>query len=74
MSRFSYVALDGKGRETRGTLSVRDQTEAIARIKEMGYFPTKIVEQTAAADAARPPAGPAKPRAGLGRLAALNIK
>ncbi|MDW8307896.1 MAG: type II secretion system F family protein [Verrucomicrobiales bacterium] len=44
MPRFSYVAMDQKGRETKGVLEVANQNEAIGRVKEMGLFPTKIVE------------------------------
>ncbi len=44
MPKFSYVAMDQRGKETKGTLEVASQNEAITRVKEMGYFPTKIVE------------------------------
>lgn len=44
MPKFSYVAMDAKGKETKGTLDVANQNEAIARVKEMQLFPTKIVE------------------------------
>ncbi|MDB6065526.1 MAG: Type secretion system protein [Pedosphaera sp.] len=52
MITYSYAAIDAKGRETRGTLQVADQTEALQRIKEMGFFPVKITEL-------RPPLSPA---------------
>lgn len=44
MSSYAYVAIDPEGSETRGTLDVADQTEALRRIKEMGLFPTKVLE------------------------------
>ncbi|EEF59217.1 type II secretion system F family protein [Pedosphaera parvula] len=44
MPKFSYVAMDSRGKETKGTLDVATQNEAITRVKEMGFFPTKIVE------------------------------
>jgi len=44
MPKFSYVAMDSRGKETKGTLEVTNQNEAIGRLKEMGYFPTKVVE------------------------------
>ena len=44
MPKFSYVAMDPHGKETKGTLEVASQNEAIARVKEMDLFPTKIVE------------------------------
>jgi len=43
MSNYSYVAVDLHGLEMRGTLDVRDQSEALRRIKEMGLFPTKVL-------------------------------
>jgi type IV pilus assembly protein PilC len=43
MSNYSYVAVDPQGTETRGTLNVPDQSEALRRIREMGLFPTKVL-------------------------------
>jgi type IV pilus assembly protein PilC len=36
--------MDARGKETKGTLEVTNQNEAIGRVKEMGLFPTKIIE------------------------------
>ena len=44
MPKYNYVALDAHGKETKGTIEVASQNEAIGRVKEMGFFPTKIVE------------------------------
>src|SRR5262245_35703642 len=44
MPKYNYVAMDPHGKETKGTLEVASQNEAIGRVKEMGLFPTKIVE------------------------------
>ncbi len=44
MPKYNYVAMDSRGKETKGTLEVATQNEAITRVKEMGLFPTKIVE------------------------------
>jgi type IV pilus assembly protein PilC len=44
MPKFNYVAMDSRGQETKGVLEVASQNEAIGRVKEMGLFPTKIVE------------------------------
>jgi type IV pilus assembly protein PilC len=44
MPKFSYVAMDQKGKESKGTLDAATQNEAIGRVKEMNLFPTKIVE------------------------------
>src|SRR5262245_65334245 len=44
MPKFSYVAMDSWGKETKGTLEVNNQNEAIGRLKEQGYFRTRSVE------------------------------
>jgi type IV pilus assembly protein PilC len=44
MPKFNYVAMDSRGKEIKGTLDVGNQNEAISRLKEMNYFPTKVVE------------------------------
>jgi type IV pilus assembly protein PilC len=44
MPRYNYVALDARGNETKGSIDVASQNEAIGRVKEMGLFPTKITE------------------------------
>jgi type IV pilus assembly protein PilC len=76
MPKFSYVAMDSRGKETKGTLDVSSQNEAIGRLKEMGYFPTKVVQVDAAKDkgakAKAPVAGAKGGKKGLN--ANLNIK
>jgi type IV pilus assembly protein PilC len=70
MPKFSYVAMDSRGKETKGTLDVANQNEAIGRLKEMGYFPTKVVQVEAAKDK-----GAAKAKAtsgGKGKKGGLN--
>jgi len=44
MPKYDYIALDSRGKETKGSIEVASQNEAIGRVKEMGLFPTKIVE------------------------------
>jgi len=44
MPKYNYVAMDQRGKEQKGTIEVASQNEAIGRVKEMGLFPTKIVE------------------------------
>jgi type IV pilus assembly protein PilC len=44
MPKYSYVALDSRGQESKGVIEVGSQNEAIGRVKEMGLFPTKIFE------------------------------
>ncbi len=72
MSNYSYVAIDPHGLETRGTLDVTDQGEALRRIKEMGLFPTKLLEKRAPKPrlCRREPG----PKAGLGGRDLLSIR
>ncbi len=79
MPKYSYVAMDSRGKETKGTLEVGSQNEAISRVKEMGFFPTKIVEvdkekpdKKGAKAGGKPKAG-AKPGA-KGKGKGINIK
>ena len=60
MPKFNYVAMDAHGKETKGTLEVASQNEAIGRVKEMGLFPTKIVEVDKAKEKADKKAAPGR--------------
>src|SRR5436190_9937781 len=77
MPKFNYVAMDSRGKETKGTLDVASQNEAIGRLKEMGYFPTKVVQVDAAkekAAGAKAPAGGSKGGKKGGLNTNLNIR
>ena len=39
---FIYTALDAGGREIKAAITAGSKDEAIAQIKEMGYFPTTL--------------------------------
>jgi type IV pilus assembly protein PilC len=70
MPKFNYVAMDSRGKETKGTLDVANQNEAISRLKEMGYFPTKVSEaekpkEKGAKKAAAPAGGGGKAKKGI---------
>ncbi len=52
MPKYDYVALDSRGAETKGSIEVASQNEAISRVKEMGLFPTKIAEAARVQDKA----------------------
>src|SRR5215468_10213355 len=64
MPKFNYVAMDSRGKETKGTLEVANQNEAIGRLKEMGFFPTKVVEADKTKDKAEAKAKAAGKAAG----------
>ena len=58
MPKYNYVAMDARGKETKGTLEVAKQGDALDRIREMGFFPTKVVEDKGGGKTAE--AGPKK--------------
>jgi len=75
MPKFSYVAMDQSGKETKGTLEVASQNEAIARVKEMNLFPTKIVEVDKAKEKGAAKGKPGGARPGAKKKGVnLNIK
>jgi type IV pilus assembly protein PilC len=71
MPKFNYVAMDSRGKETKGTLEVANQNEAIARLKEMNYFPTKVVEADKGKD--KPGKKAAAPAAGAKKKGSMQI-
>jgi type IV pilus assembly protein PilC len=65
MAKFSYVALDSRGKEITGVLESESTTAAVSRIREMGYFPTNVAEaDKAAAKKGAKPAAPGAPAGG----------
>jgi type IV pilus assembly protein PilC len=60
--------MDSRGKETKGTIEVANQNEAIGRIKEMGFFPTKVVEEKGA-----PAAAGAKKAAAKGKKGGVSL-
>jgi type IV pilus assembly protein PilC len=66
MPVFQYVALDSQGVEIKDEIEALSEKEAISRIRNMGYFPTRVrsrgAERAAAARAIAKP----KPRRGAG--------
>jgi type IV pilus assembly protein PilC len=65
MPRYTYVALDSRGQESAGVIDASNQNEAISQLRQSGYFPKSIAEETKAAakKAAKAAAGPAAPKA-----------
>lgn len=44
MPKYEYTAVDARGKETSGEMETESPAAAINKLKEMGYFPTKITE------------------------------
>ena len=73
MPKFSYVAMDSRGKETKGTLEVANQNEAVGRLKEMGFFPTKVVEIEKGKDKPDAKAKGAPAKGGKGKKGGVNL-
>src|SRR5271156_1805915 len=75
MPRYNYVALDARGNETKGSIEVGSQNEAIGRVKEMNLFPTRITEAEVEEKGAKKAKGkaPAKSPAKKGGKGGVNI-
>jgi type IV pilus assembly protein PilC len=74
MPKYNYVAMDSRGKETKGTLEVATQNEAIGRVKEMGLFPTRIVEIDKVKEKPEAKGAPARKKGKKGGGMNLNIK
>jgi len=55
MKTFNYTALDGRSKESKGTLEAADSAEALRRIKEMGCFATRLAPAPEHPAPRRPP-------------------
>jgi len=68
MPVFQYVALDSQGVEVKDKIEALSEKEAISKIRNMGYFPTKVRGARAGERKAAAKAGVAraKPRRGAG--------
>jgi type IV pilus assembly protein PilC len=42
MQKFSYIAVDAAGKESRGVVEANNQAQAISKIRGQGLFPTSI--------------------------------
>jgi len=74
MPVFQYSALDAQGVEVKDEIEALSQKEAISKIRNMGYFPTKVRASAAAKKGgARAGAKPAKRRGAGGKVKVKNI-
>lgn len=59
MPSYAYTALDARGQEVRDMLEAGNEQEAIAALRQAGYYPTSVVEAGKAAKAAKAARGKA---------------
>jgi len=53
MPKFAYAALDSRGRPANGEITAADSRQALARVRELGYFPTELKEVALAPTASK---------------------
>ena len=66
MPVFHYVALDSQGVEIKDEVEALSEKEAISKIRNMGYFPTKVRSKAAVKGGAGKAGAKAKKRRGAG--------
>ena len=45
MAKYSYTAVDAQGKQANGTIEATDQSEAIAQIRQLGFYPQRLDEK-----------------------------
>jgi type IV pilus assembly protein PilC len=73
MPSYAYTALDARGQEVSDTLEAGNEQEAIAALRQAGYYPTSVAEAGKAAKAARGKAAKAPKAKGSGMKKEINI-
>ena len=65
MAVFAYEALNASGQEIKDQVEAASKEEAVAKVRGLGYFPTKIIEKSDKKKAAmrRGEAGPSRKKA-----------
>ena len=51
MPKFSYTAVDARGKQATGSIEAADQSDAIAQIRQLGFYPQRLDEAKDAAAA-----------------------
>jgi type IV pilus assembly protein PilC len=75
MPSYAYTALDARGQEVSDSLEAGNEQEAIAALRQAGYYPTSVLEAGKAAKAAKARGKAAKAPAakGTGMKKEINI-
>ena len=54
MPRYTYVAVDARGRESTGLVDASSTNEAIGQLRQAGFFPTNVSEEGKAGAVGKP--------------------
>ena len=52
MPKFSYTAVDARGKQANGIVEANDQNDAIAQIRQLGFYPQRLDEAQGGHEAA----------------------
>jgi type IV pilus assembly protein PilC len=74
MPKFTYTAVDARGKQTNGVVEASDQNDAITQIRQLGFYPQRL-DETKSADLPAP--GESRPvgrkRGGKVKMKVLTI-
>ena len=73
MPKFSYTAVDARGKQATGFIEANDQNDAVAQIRQLGFYPQRLDEskEEVAVSADNKPA--AKKRSGKVKVRILTV-
>jgi type IV pilus assembly protein PilC len=74
MPLFEYIALDSQGAEVKADIEALSDKEAISKIRNLGYFPTKVRQKSAGGKAPGARAAAAKTKARRGANSKVKVK
>ena len=73
MPVFQYVALDSQGVEIKDEIEALSEKEAISKIRNMGYFPTKVRSKAATKTTAKAAAKTTRRRGASAKVKVKNV-
>jgi type IV pilus assembly protein PilC len=73
MAKFSYTAVDAKGKQANGVVEATDQNEAIAQIRQLGFYPQRLDETREADTTAEEKKAKVKKKGGRVKMKILTI-
>ena len=74
MPLFEYIALDSQGTEVKADIDALSDKEAISKIRNLGYFPTKVRLKTAGVKTSAAKAAAARTKTRRGANAKVKIR
>ncbi len=72
MAKFSYTAVDARGKQANGVIDANDQNDAIAQIRQLGFYPQRL-DETKDAEAAVEDKPKLKKKSGKVKMKILTI-